>query len=142
MGETRIHLIEGMQFVGTGSSGHSVLMDASLKVSGGKDSAARPVDLLLIALGGCTGMDVISILRKMKTEPAAFSIKIDDERAEDYPHVVTKVHITYYVTNDVPEENLKKAIDLSLSKYCPIANTIAGVTKITSSYEIGTNLRG
>ncbi len=140
MGETRINLISGMQFVGTGSSGHSVLMDASTKVSGGKDSAARPLDLMLIALGGCTGMDVISILRKMRTEPAAFSIKIDEERAKEYPQVVTKVHITYYVTNDVPEENLKKAIDLSLSKYCPIANTIAGVTKITSNYEIGTEI--
>jgi putative redox protein len=137
MGETRVKLISNMQFVGTGDSGHSVLMDASPK-NAGKDSAARPLELMLIALGGCTGMDVISILRKMRTEPAAFSIKICDERAEEYPQVVTKIHITYYVTNDVPEENLKKAIDLSLSKYCPIANTIAGVTKITSSYEIGT----
>jgi putative redox protein len=79
-------------------------------------------------------MDVISILRKMQTEPTRFRIEIDDERAPEYPKVLTKIHLTYAVAGPVPEENLRKAIDLSLSKYCPIANTLAGVSKI--SYEV------
>jgi len=131
MGKTIITLVEGMQFVGKGERGHGVLMDASPK-GGGSDSAATPLEAFLCALGGCTGMDVISILRKMKTEPSSLRIEIQDERASEYPKVITKLHIIYRVTGAVPEVNLKKAIDLSLSKYCPITNTIAGVAEITS----------
>lgn len=131
MGKTTVTFVGGMQFVGQGDSGHEVHMDASPKV-GGSDSAARPLEVLLCALGGCTGMDVISILRKMKTEPSSLRIEIQDERASEYPKVITKLHIIYRVTGAVPEANLKKAIELSLSKYCPISNTLAGVSEITS----------
>jgi putative redox protein len=127
---TTIRHVTGMQFIGVGNSGHEVVMDAA-STGGGSDSAARPVETLLCALGGCTGMDVISILRKMKSEPTRFRIEIEDERAPEYPKVLTRIHLTYVVEGAVPEENLRKAIDLSLSKYCPIANTLAGVSKIT-----------
>jgi putative redox protein len=125
----------GMGFVGSGSSGHPVQMDAAERV-GGSDSAARPVEVLLSSLGGCTGMDVVSILRKMKTEPDSFSIEIQDERAPDYPKVITKIHLIYKVEGDVPEENLVKAIELSMAKYCPIINTLKGVSEITYEYVI------
>jgi putative redox protein len=110
-------------------------MDASAEV-GGEDSAARPVEVLLCALGGCTGMDVVSILRKMKTEPTALRVEIDDDRAAEYPKVITKLHLTYHIEGDVPEENAAKAVDLSLAKYCPIANTLAGVARITSEIRL------
>lgn len=135
MGKTVVKLVEGMNFVGHGESGHEVAMDASSKV-GGKDSAARPVEVMLCALGGCTGMDVISILRKMNAEPSSLKIEIEDERAPDYPKVVTKLHLIYSVMGEVPAKYLKKAIDLSLTKYCPIVTTLAGVTKVTSEYVI------
>jgi len=131
MGTTTVKFIDGMQFIGKGESRHEVHMDASPKV-GGIDSAARPLEVMLCALGGCTGMDVVSFLRKMKTEPRSLQIEITDERAPEYPKVFTKLHLTYRVTGAVPQDNLKKAIDLSLSKYCPIANTLAGVVQITS----------
>ncbi|MGD9675370.1 MAG: OsmC family protein [Candidatus Bipolaricaulia bacterium] len=118
----------GMRFVGRGASGHEVPMDAATPL--GEDSGARPVEALLCALGGCTGMDVVSILRKMKTEPRSFRIEIEDERAAEYPKVLRKIRLTYIATGAVPEENLRKAIDLSLTKYCPIANTLAGVAEI------------
>ncbi len=135
MGKTVVEFIEGMKFVGQGKSGHQVMMD-SAPASGGSDSAARPVEVLLASLGGCTGMDVVSILRKMKTEPKSLKVEIEDERATEYPKVFTKLHLSYYVTGEVPESNLQKAIDLSLAKYCPIANTLAGIAEITSSYVI------
>jgi len=135
MGKTVVKLIEGMKFVGQGKSGHSIMMDSAL-ASGGSDSAARPMEALFASLGGCTGMDVVSILRKMKTEPKSLEIEIEDERATDYPKVVTKLHLNYHVTGKVSEENLKKAIHLSLTKYCPIANSFAGIAEITSSYVI------
>lgn len=135
MGQTIVEHTGGMGFRGTGASGHAVMMDAGREV-GGNDEAARPVETLLCALGGCTGMDVVSVLRKMKTEPRALRIEIDDERAPEYPKVITRLHLTYIVAGDVPAKNVEKAIDLSLAKYCPIANTLAGVARITSEYRI------
>ncbi len=137
MGRTTVHFEGGMTFRGSGASGHEVRMDASPDV-GGDDEAARPVEVLLCALGGCTGMDVVSILRKMKTEPSGLRIEIDDERASNLPKLITALHLTYIVEGDVPEENVAKAIDLSLSKYCPIANSLAGVARITSEHRIVT----
>jgi len=136
MGTTVIRYEGGMAFRGQGASGHGVAMDAGSSV-GGADAAARPVEVLLCSLGGCTGMDVVSFLRKMRTEPTALRVEIEDERAADYPKVITKLHLTYIVEGDVPEENLSKAIKLSLAKYCPIANTLGGVADITSEYRIG-----
>lgn len=135
MGSTQVKYEGGMSFVGRSASGHPVTMDASAQV-GGQDAAARPVEVLISSLGGCTGMDVISLLRKMKTVPREFSIEIHDERAAEYPKAITRLHLIYRIVGDVPEENLVKAIDLSLSKYCPIANTLNGVAEITYSYEI------
>ncbi len=126
---TRVDWAGGMRFVGLGASGHEVAMDAAAPL--GADTAARPVETLLCALGGCTGMDVVSILRKMNVEPKALRVEIEDERATEYPKVIERLRLVYVVTGNVPEENLKKAIDLSLAKYCPIANTLAGVAKIT-----------
>jgi putative redox protein len=121
----------GMAFRGRGASGHDVLMDAAPDV-GGENKAARPVEVLLCSLGGCTGMDVVALLRKMRTEPKALRVEIEDERAAEYPKVITKLHLTYVVAGDVPAKNVEKAIELSLAKYCPIANTLAGVAEITS----------
>ena len=135
MARTIVDYKEGMQFAGNGDSGHRVTMDASPQV-GGRDSAARPVEVMLCALGGCTGMDVLSILRKMKTEPEALRIVVDDERAPEHPKSFRKLHITYSLKGDVPPENAEKAIDLSLAKYCPIATTLAGVVEITSEFAV------
>jgi len=133
-----VTLDEGMRFIGRGKDGHEVAMDASLR-GGGADSASRPIDVLLFALGGCSGMDVMTILRKMKTEPDSLRIEIDGERAEEHPRPFTKIHLTYVVGGDVPEENVKRAIGLSLEKYCPVASTLAGVAEITSEIRIERN---
>lgn len=135
MGRTIVEYSGGMAFVGKVASRHDIHMDAAESV-GGADSAPRPVELLLSSLGGCTGMDVISVLRKMKTEPRDLRIEIQDERAVEFPKVISKIHLIYRVKGAVPEENLIKAIELSLTKYCPIANTLAGVSEITYEYEL------
>lgn len=120
----------GMEFIGRGASGHDVVMDAS-EASGGRNSAARPVETLLAALGACTGMDVVSILRKSRDVPTSFRIEIADERATEYPQILKKIHLTYIVSGEIPRERVEKAIGLSLAKYCPIANSLAGVAEIT-----------
>ena len=138
MGKTIVKRVEGMQFIGQGESGHAVVMDASPDC-GGSDSAANPVEILLCALGGCVGIDTIFLLQRMKTELDSLWIEIDDERAEGYPKVITKLHMIFHVTGEVPEKNLEKAINLALSKHCPVANTLAGVAEITSEYIIEAN---
>ncbi len=127
---TVVTFMGGMRFVGRGASGHDVAMDAD-RTSGGQDSAVRPVEALLAALGACTGMDVVSILRKSQDVPTLFRVEIADERATEYPKVLKRIHLTYVVSRSVPRERLERAIELSLSTYCPIANTLIGVAEIT-----------
>ncbi len=129
-----------MQFVGIPNSGHAVLVDASEEV-GGLDSAPRPTELLLIAQGGCTGMDVVSVLRKMKVDFSDFEMEVEGERTEEHPKFIKKIHIVYKIWGDVPEDKLKKAIELSLEKYCSVANTLNGKAEITYSYEINPKRR-
>ena len=135
MGMTRVKLLDGMKFIGAGESNHSVIMDTVAKV-GGNDSAPRPVELMLIALGGCTGMDTISILRKMQTVPTEFSIELEDERATEHPKVLTHLRLVYRFKGDLPEENVKKAIELSMNRYCPITNMINKVAEVNWEYVI------
>ncbi|MCD6141836.1 OsmC family peroxiredoxin [Candidatus Acetothermia bacterium] len=130
MGKTIVKFAGGMQFIGQGESGHAVLMDSDPRV-GGEDTALRPVETMLCALGGCTGMDVISILRKMRTVPTEFRIEIEDARATEHPKVLTKVHLIYRFKGNVPKENADKAIRLSMERYCPITNIINKVAEVT-----------
>ncbi len=137
----RVNWSEGLQFVGSSESGHAVVLDGAPEV-GGSDSASRPMELLLIALGGCTGMDVVSILRKMRVEWARFEILLEAERAEEHPKVFTKIHLTYRVWGDgIPEEKLKKAIDLSLERYCSVGAMLAKGAEISYEYQINPELR-
>ncbi|MGB9757377.1 MAG: OsmC family protein [Candidatus Bipolaricaulaceae bacterium] len=114
---------EGLRFLGLPPSGHAVLMDGAKEV-GGEDSAPRPTELLLMALGGCTGMDVVSILKKMRTPPRRFWIEITAEREEAHPRAVKRVHLAYFAEG-VPEENLKRAAELSKERYCSVAHSLS-----------------
>ena len=135
MPSAKVRWNQGMQFIGIANSGHAVLVDAA-EQSGGLDSAPRPTELLLIAQGSCTGMDVVSILRKMKIDFSDFEMEIDGELTEEHPKFIKKIHIAYKIWGDVPEEKFKKAIELSLEKYCSVANTLNGRAEITYSYAI------
>jgi len=132
----KVTLVEGMQFVGSADSGHAVVMDAAPSVEG-TNTGSRPMELLLIAFGGCSGMDVISILRKKKQNVSKFQLNIKGEQAEDHPHKYTTIHIEYVITGkDIAEDAVKRAIELSLEKYCSVGATLSGTAKITHSYRI------
>ncbi|GAB4537261.1 MAG: OsmC family protein [Thermodesulfovibrionia bacterium] len=136
MKKARVRLVDGMQFVGVADSGHAIVMDALPSV-GGSDTGARPIELLPIAFGGCSGMDVISILRKKRQDVRGFEMNITGEQAEEHPHKYTSMHIEYVVKGrDISEDAVKRAIELSLSKYCSVGATLSGTTKITYSYKI------
>ena len=115
-------------------SGHHVMMDAVAAV-GGEDKGSRPKELMLAALAGCSGMDVVSLLKKMRVEFASLNIRVEADVTEEHPKHYSKMHVIYeFGGNDLPMESLKKAIDLSLDKYCGVAWVYKQVMELT--YEI------
>ncbi len=117
-------------------SGHHVIMDA-LPVGGGNDEGARPKELMLSALAGCTGMDVISILKKMRIEPEYFNVKVEAEMTEEHPKHYTAMHITYeFKGEDLDVEKLQKAIDLSQERYCGVSFVYRKAMEITHEIKI------
>ncbi|MFW6138621.1 MAG: OsmC family protein [Spirochaetota bacterium] len=126
---------EGMCF-DSQVSGHKVTLDSAQEF-GGKDRGPRPKPLLLTALTGCTGMDVISILGKMKITPQSFQVTAHAQASEEHPKVYTSIHLTYeFKGEDLPYDKLKKAVDLSQQKYCGVSAMLKKACKLT--YEIKT----
>jgi putative redox protein len=108
-----------MAFLGRGDHGVSVALDAPAAV-GGEGNGFRPKELLLSGLAGCTAMDVVSILRKMKCEPEAFRVEVIAEESAEHPKVFTAFHIKYCISGEVPADKLEKAITLSQDRYCGV----------------------
>lgn len=137
--EVKVALEDGMLFTGTGhpiADGFSVQMDAAAEV-GGQGRGMRPQSLVLVSLGGCTGMDVISILRKKRQEVSGLEIKIRAEKADEHPKVYTHIWVTYIVRgNGIDPDAVARAIELSMTKYCPVAGMLKQVVPIETSYEI------
>ncbi len=128
--------IEGLKLKGKNERGHEIMMDAS-KESGGFDSAPSPMEIVLMALGGCTQMDVISILSKMKVEYDYFGIEIEGKRKKEHPRVFEEIKLKYiFKGKELDEEKIKKAISLSLSKYCSVSNMLNKVANIQYELEI------
>lgn len=123
----------GMRFVGQADSGHAVVMDAGAS-SGGKDSAARPSELLLIGLAGCTGMDVISILRKKRQPVTGLEVVVHAELAPDHPKRFTAMTVEYRISGKgVDPEAVRRAIELSEKTYCSVGSTLKEAVSITSA---------
>ncbi len=134
--EAKVRLIEGMHFEGSATSGHTLHMDSDKEV-GGENKGFRPMELLLVGFGGCSGMDVISILRKKRQNVTGFEINIRGEKREDYPKIYKEVHIEYVIKGKgVEKAAVERAIELSLTKYCSVGATLAKAGTISHSYRI------
>ncbi|MFZ4464031.1 MAG: OsmC family protein [Bacteroidales bacterium] len=115
-------------------SGHHLTMDALPEV-GGANEGPRPKELMLASLAGCTGMDVVSILKKMRVEVEQFDIEVDAPLTEEHPKHYTGMHITYiFRGQDLDMEKLKKAVELSQDRYCGVSAAYRKAMEIT--YEI------
>ncbi len=110
--------------------------DRNALILSGNEKAMTPMKALLASLGGCTGIDVLMILQKMREKVKEVNVYIDYERAKDYPKIYTKIHIKYVVVGDVREESVERAIKLSEDKYCSISAMLSKSTEITRSYQI------
>ncbi len=117
-------------------SGNIVNIDASTEI-GGKGMGARPMEILLMSLAGCSGIDVLSILKKQKQNVTNFEIEVNGERETGkLANVFVDIHIHYKCKGEILEEKLKHAIDLSLEKYCSVAKILEKTAKITYSFSI------
>ena len=112
-----------------------VHMDGSPEI-GGEDLGARPMQLILMALGGCTSMDMLSMLAKMREEVKSYKVTIEADRAKEHPMVFTKIHIHYILEGKLKKENVEKAINLSMDKYCSVTHMLNSTATITHSFEI------
>ena len=128
----------GMTVIAKANSNHWIVMD-SQEESGGHNAGPRPMELILMGLAGCTGMDVISILNKMKVKYNDFRIEITAEKATEHPKVYTKIHLKYRIWGDVPEDKLSTAIELSRTKYCSVGAMLSKAAEITDEHEIITH---
>jgi putative redox protein len=132
----RVKWVEKLKFIGDAPSGHSILLDGPPEV-GGDDAAIRPGELTLVALGGCTGIDIVTILKKMRVEFDSFEILVDAQPREQHPKSWEKIHIKYILKgNHIDEEKVKTAIELSEEKYCSVSAMLRPGAEITHSYEI------
>ena len=117
---------ENLKFTGVADSGFAVKMDTK-KDSGGDDSAVRPTELLAMSVGGCTAMDVISILQKKRQDVTGFEVIVTTERALEHPRKFLGMTIEYIVTgHNVDLEAVERAVQLSEDKYCSVINTLKG----------------
>ncbi|HET53934.1 MAG TPA: OsmC family peroxiredoxin [Ignavibacteria bacterium] len=118
------------------ASGHKIILDAEPEV-GGENKGPRPKPFMLAALGGCTAMDVISILKKMRVEVDKFNVHVEGELTDEHPKQFYKMHVVYEFTGkDLPEDKLKKAVELSEERYCGVSAVYKKVMELTSEIKI------
>lgn len=122
-----------MHFQARTPSGHTISLDAASDV-GGENKGARPTELLLAATGACSGIDIVEILRKMRLTVEDFQMEASGERAEDHPRRFTRVHIHYKLKGDLPEDKVRRAVDLSRDKYCSVSQSLNA--EVVTSFEI------
>ena len=134
--QATVTLDHGMTFVGTADSGFKVNMSSS-KSGGGDEDGFRPMELLLIGLGGCTAMDVISILRKKRQNVAGLELALEADRSDDHPTIFTAIRINYIVRGqEVDPKAVERAISLSETRYCPAMAMLSESATIELTYEI------
>ena len=128
-----IHFAGHEMFVGITPSGHA----QAIETDTARSSAATPMELLLIALGSCTGIDVISILKKQRQDVTDYRIEVRGERREEFPRSYTRLEVKHILRGrNLAEQAVARAVELSNQKYCSVAATLRGAAEIVTSFEI------
>ncbi len=134
--KARIKWIEGVSFAGQSESGHTVVMDGPPD-AGGNNLGVRPMEMLLLGMGGCTAFDVVHILRKSRQPITDCVAEIDAERAATDPKVFTKIHVHFIVTGKgLDPRRVEQAVTLSSEKYCSASIMLGKVAEVTHDFEI------
>lgn len=134
--KARVQWLDGRAFVGESGSGHAVVMDGAPE-SGGRNVGVRPMEMLLLGLGGCTAFDIVMILERMREKVTGLDIALEAERAGEDPKVFTHVKMIYKVTGrNLKPANVERAVNLSAEKYCSASAMFEKTAKIEHSFEI------
>jgi putative redox protein len=134
--KARIKWIENAMFLAESGSGHVVVMDGPPE-AGGQNLGPRPMEMLLLGMGGCTAFDVVDILKKGRHPVKQCEVQIEAERAESMPKVFTKIHLHYVVSGSgLADAAVKRAIDLSAEKYCSASIMLGKTAEISHDFEI------
>jgi putative redox protein len=130
--QARIKWVEGLTFLGESASGHQVLMDGNAG-----DKAPSPMEMVLMSVGGCSAIDVVSILRKGRNEVDDCEVTLSSERREEAPRLFTHINLHFIVTGrGLTDKIVERAITLSAEKYCSVSLMLGKATSITHSFEI------
>ena len=134
--KTRVKWAQDMMFVAETGSGHAVVMDGAPEI-GGHNLGPRPMEMLLVGLGGCTAIDVVMILKRGREAVMDCVVEMDAERADSEPKVFTKIHMHYIVTGQQLDANkVDRAIKLSAEKYCSASAMLGAMATITHDFEV------
>jgi putative redox protein len=134
--KARVKWLDNMSFVGESGSGHSIVMDGPPE-SGGRNLGVRPMEMLLLGLGGCASFDVVLILQKSKQQIIDCEVQIEAARADKEPKVFTRIHLHFVVTGrSVSAEKVERAIKLSAEKYCSASIMLAQMAEVTHDFEL------
>jgi putative redox protein len=126
----------GMAFEGTTESGHAVLMDAAPEV-GGENKGARPMEMVLLGLGGCTSIDVMMMLQKSQQDVTDCQVEIASERSDSIPKVFTKIHVHFKVSgHGLNPKKVERAVKLSAEKYCSVSKMLEHSVEMSHDFEI------
>jgi putative redox protein len=134
--KARLKWVENACLVAEAGSGHGVVMDGVPEI-GGRNLGVRPMEMLLMGLGGCTAMDVLSILKKQRQKVTDCVIEVEGNRREEHPKIFTEIHVHYIITGrELNEKRVKQAVDLSADVYCSASAILGKTAQITHDYEI------
>lgn len=134
--KARVKWLDNMSFVGESDSGHSVVMDGAPEV-GGRNLGVRPMEMLLLGMGGCTAFDVVLILKRARQDIIDCEVELEAERSAEVPKVFTKIHVHYIIKgHDLNEKQVARAVSLSAEKYCSASIMLAAVAEVSHDYEI------
>jgi putative redox protein len=134
--EIYVKQLKGSTFAAKAGSNHWVMMDTKAE-AGGNDGASTPKELVLIALAGCTSMDVVSILKKKKSPVMGYECMVNGIERDEHPKIFTEIHVGYVFYGDgIKPEDVERAIELSVTKYCSVSAILSASAKLTHSYKI------
>ena len=134
MQKVSLKWIDGLRFVVNDEAGHSFVIDTKKEV-GGAETGFQPVDLILVSLAGCMAFDMVSILKKIKSDLKYFSVSVEGERADEHPKRYTKIFIKFQTNKEVKELDLQKVFELSRDKYCSVFWTLKTPPEINFTFE-------
>jgi len=134
--KARVKWAEDLLFIGESGTGHTIVMDGPEEL-GGHGTGMRPMELLLLGMGGCTSFDMVQMLKKGRQDIRDCVVEIDSERSDEIPKVFTKIRVHYKVTGkNLKEAQVKRAVELSTEKYCSASIMLGKTAEITHDYEI------